>query len=58
MTPGVPGAPEPRMYPHSAYFLVKNNLKFLKFHGFLRGVFEKVGFWGKFLTLKWKIIFE
>jgi hypothetical protein len=22
MTPGVPGAPEPRMYPHSGYFLV------------------------------------
>ena len=22
MTPGVPGAPEPRMYPRSAYFLV------------------------------------
>ena len=22
MTPGVPGAPEPRMYPRSGYFLV------------------------------------
>ena len=22
LTPGVPGAPEPRMYPHSGYFLV------------------------------------
>ncbi len=22
MTPGVPGAPEPRMYLHSGYFLV------------------------------------
>ena len=26
MTPGVPGAPEPRMYPRSGYFLVKYNL--------------------------------
>ena len=25
MTPGVPGAPEPRMYPRSMYFLVKPN---------------------------------
>ena len=25
MTPGVPGAPEPRMYPRSGYFLVKDN---------------------------------
>ena len=24
MTPGVPGAPEPRMYPRSGYFLVGN----------------------------------
>ena len=22
LTPGIPGAPEPRMYPHSGYFLV------------------------------------
>ena len=27
MTPGVPGAPEPRMYPRSGYFLVLNNSK-------------------------------
>ena len=29
MTPGVPGAPEPRMYPRSQYFLVytKTRLK-------------------------------
>ena len=24
VTPGVPGAPEPRMYPRSGYFLVRN----------------------------------
>ena len=24
MTPGVPGAPEPRMYPRSGYFLVNS----------------------------------
>jgi len=27
ITPGVPGAPEPRMYPRSGYFLVLNNSK-------------------------------
>ena len=26
MTPGVPGAPEPRMYPRSGYFLVYTKL--------------------------------
>ena len=25
VTPGVPGAPEPRMYPRSGYFLVTTN---------------------------------
>jgi hypothetical protein len=26
VTPGIPGAPEPRMYPRSGYFLVRNIL--------------------------------
>ena len=27
MSTGIPGAPEPRMYPRSGYFLVLNNSK-------------------------------
>ena len=27
LTPGVPGAPEPRMYPRSGYFLVLNKMQ-------------------------------
>ena len=30
LTPGVPGAPEPRMYPRSGYFLVWNKIKLQK----------------------------
>ena len=29
MTPGVPGAPEPRMYPRSGYFLVLSKTKMI-----------------------------
>ena len=30
MTPGVPGAPKPRMYPRSGYFLVNNIIQGVK----------------------------
>ena len=38
MAPGVPGAPEPRMYQRSGYFLVINNFDLVKFFLTRKGI--------------------
>ena len=40
MTPGVPGAPEPRMYPRSGYFLVLNKDNLTTYSYFLNFLSE------------------